>query len=70
VGRRSQNLDIITYDPEIERTIRQCRDTSEFENIFKVEEDMGEVRVENPPERKPMKSSFIPQNPKLPSCIV
>jgi hypothetical protein len=30
---------------------------------------MTEVRVENPPERKPMKSSFIPQNPNEPSCI-
>jgi len=30
---------------------------------------MAEVRVENPPERKPMKSSFIPQNRNLPSCI-
>jgi hypothetical protein len=69
VGRRSQNLYIITCDPEIKHTIRQCRDTSEFENIFKVEEDMAEVRVENPSEWKPMKSSFIPQNPNQPSCI-
>jgi hypothetical protein len=68
-GRRSQNLDIITYNLEIKRTIRQCRETSELENIFKVEEDMAEVRVENPPERKPMKSSFIPQNLNQPSCI-
>jgi hypothetical protein len=30
---------------------------------------MAEVRVENPPERKLMKSSFIPQNPNQPSCI-
>jgi len=69
VGRRSQNLDIITYDPKIKRTIRQCKDTSEFENIFKVEEDMVEVRIENPPKQKPMKSSFIPQNSNQPSCI-
>jgi hypothetical protein len=38
-------------------------------SIFKVEEDMAEVCVKNPPERKPMKSSFIPQNPNMPSCI-
>jgi hypothetical protein len=69
VGGRSKNLDIIRYDPEIKRTIRQCRDTSELENIFKVEEDMAEVRVENRPQRKPMKSSFIPKNPNQPSCI-
>jgi hypothetical protein len=69
MSRQSQNLDIITYDPEIKRTIRQCRDTSELENIFKVEEDMARVRVENPPERKPMKCSFIPQNQNQPSCI-
>jgi hypothetical protein len=31
---------------------------------------MAGVRVENPPERKPMKSSFIPQNPNQPSCIL
>jgi hypothetical protein len=61
-GRRSHNSDVNPYDPEIERTIRQQRDTSELENIFKVEEDVAEVHVENPPERKPMKSSFIPQN--------
>jgi hypothetical protein len=30
---------------------------------------MAKVRVENPPERKPMKSSFIPQNLNQPSCI-
>jgi len=69
VGRRSQNLDIITYDPEIKHTIRQCRDTLELENIFKVEVDMARVLVENPPEWKPMRSSFIPQNLNQPFCI-
>jgi hypothetical protein len=59
-GRRSQNSDVIPYDPEIERTIRQPRDTSKSENIFKVEEEMAEVCIENPLERKPTKSSFIP----------
>jgi hypothetical protein len=68
-GRRSQNSNVIPYDLEIERTIRQQRDTSESENIFKVKEEMAEVCVENPPEWKPMKSSFIPQNLNQPSCI-
>jgi hypothetical protein len=30
---------------------------------------MAELDMENPPERKPMKSSFIPQNLNQPSCI-
>jgi hypothetical protein len=72
-GRRSQNLEVIPYDPEIERTIRQPqeqRDNSETKVEFKVEEEMAEARVENQLERKPMKSSFIPQNLNQPSCIV
>jgi hypothetical protein len=40
-GRRSQNFDIIPYNPEIERTIQQPRrqrDNFETEKIFEVEE--------------------------------
>jgi hypothetical protein len=51
-GRRSLNFNIIPYDPEIERTIRQPRrqrDNSETEIIFKVEEKMAEAHVENLP---------------------
>jgi hypothetical protein len=59
--RRSQNLAIIPYNPEIERTIQQPlrpKEDSEEEEEFKVEEKMAE----NQPERKLMKSFFVPQN--------
>jgi len=71
-GRRSLNFNIIPYDPEIERTIRQPRrqrDYSETEIIFKVEEKMAEAHVENLPEWNLMKSSFVPQNLNQPLCI-
>jgi hypothetical protein len=68
-GRRSQNSELIPYNLEIERTIRQQKEISEAEILFEVGEKMAEVRVENPPEWKPMKSSFIPQNLNQPSCI-
>jgi hypothetical protein len=71
-GHRSQNLAVIPYNPEIERTIRQPRrpkEDSEEEEEFEVEEKMAEAHIENQPERKPMKSSFIPQNLNQPSCI-
>jgi hypothetical protein len=70
--RRSQNFNIIPYDLEIERIIRQPRrqrDNSETRNIFEFEEEMAKAQVENPLEQKPMKSSFIPQNLNQPSCI-
>ena len=41
------------------------KEDSEEEEEFEVEEKMAE----NQPERKPMKSSFIPQNLNQPSCI-
>jgi hypothetical protein len=68
-GHRSQNFDIIPYDLETKRQPRRQRDNSETENIFEVEKKMAEARVENPLERKPMKSSFIPQNLNQLSCI-
>jgi hypothetical protein len=43
--------------------------TPKQKNIFEVEEKMAEACVENPPERKPMNSFFIPQNLNQPSCI-
>jgi hypothetical protein len=71
-GCQFQNFDIIPYDPAIEHFIQQPRrqrDKSETKNIFEVKEKMAEARVENTPERKPMNSSFIPQNLNQPSCI-
>jgi hypothetical protein len=71
-GHRFQNLDIIPYDPKIKRTIRQPRrqrDNSETKKHNRSKGKMAEARVENQPERKPMKSSFIPQNLNQPSFI-
>jgi hypothetical protein len=71
-GHRSENFDIIPYNLEIEHIIQQPqreRDNSEAGIIFEVEEKMAEAHVENPPERKSMKSSFIPQNLNQPSGI-
>jgi hypothetical protein len=54
-GRRSQNLDVIPYNPEIERTIRQPRrpkEDSKEEEEFEVEEKMAEVHVENQADEK------------------
>jgi hypothetical protein len=71
-GRRSQNLAIISYDPEINCTIRQPRrqrEESDTDEEFEVEEEMAEANEENQPERKPIKSSFIPRNLNRPSCI-
>jgi hypothetical protein len=48
-GRRSQNLAVIPYNPEIERTIRQPRrpkEDSEEEEEFEVEEKMAENQPE------------------------
>jgi hypothetical protein len=64
-GRRSQNL-VIPYNPEIERTIRQPRrpkEDSEEERNSKLE------KIHRESTRRPMKSSFIPQNLNQPSCI-
>jgi hypothetical protein len=71
-GHRYQNLVVIPYNLEIECTIRQSRrpkEDSEEEEEFEVEEKMAEAHVENQPERKPMKSSLIPQNLNQPLCI-
>jgi hypothetical protein len=51
------------FDKEGQKT------TPKEEEELEVEEEMAEARVENQPERKPMKSSFIPQNLNQPSCI-
>jgi hypothetical protein len=71
-GRQSLNLEVISYNPKIEHTIHQPqeqRGNSETKEEFEVEKEMAEVNEENQPERKPMKSSFIPQNLNQPSCI-
>jgi hypothetical protein len=72
-GRRSQNLAIIPYDLEIERTIqkpRRQKDNSKEKEKLEVEQEMEEAHVENPLVRRPMKSSFVPQNLNQLSCIV
>jgi hypothetical protein len=71
-GLRSKNSTILPIDTKIVRTIRQNPrgnlDTKEEE--FKVEEQMVEQLVNQPPlVRRPMKQSFIPQNLNQPSCI-
>jgi hypothetical protein len=75
---RSKNPTILPINTEIEWTIRQKPTNSieEEEVEFKVEETMAEQLVNQqplvnppPPTRRPMKQSFIPQNPNQPSCI-
>jgi hypothetical protein len=66
-GLHSKNPAIFPLDTEIKRTIRQKpRDNAEEEE----EEVMAEQHVNQPPpERRPMKQSFIPDNPNQTSCI-
>ena len=75
---RSKNPTILPIDTKIEWTIRQKpRDNvAEEEEEFKVKEMMPQQFVIQlppvnppPPAWKPMKQSFIPQNPTQPSCI-
>ena len=66
-GLRSKNPTNVALDTEIEQTIWQRpRDNiEEEEEEFDVEEEtMAEQNVNQlPPERRPMKQSFIPDNP-------
>ena len=59
-GRRSQNLGVVVYNPEIERTLTRLRKQAERETV----NEMGDEHV-----RRPMKDSFVPQNLNQPSCI-
>jgi hypothetical protein len=72
-GLRSKNPTILPIDIEIERTIRQKpRDNiEEEEEELDVEEETTVAQNVNqpPPERRPMKQSFIPDNPNQSSCI-
>lgn len=75
-GRRSQNLAVVVYNPEIERTLRSLRKQVERAKHNTQREDfkegerskylneMGEEQA-----RRPMKDSFVPQNLNQPSCI-
>jgi hypothetical protein len=71
-GLRSKNPTILPIDTKIEWTIRQKpRDKVEEEKEeFQIEKIMAEQLVNQPqlgnqppPERRPMKQSFIPDNP-------
>ena len=66
-GLRSKNPTIHPIDIEIERTTRQkSRGNVEGEEEeFDVEEEMmaDQIVIQPPPERRPMKQSFIPDNP-------
>jgi hypothetical protein len=71
-GLRSKNPTILPLDTEIERTIWQRpRDNIEEEEEFDIEDEtMAEQNVNQPPpEQRPMKQSFIPDNPNQSSCI-
>jgi hypothetical protein len=77
-GLRSKNPTILPIDIEIERTIRQKpRDkVEEEEEEFQIEETMAKQHVNQPQlvnqppsERRPMKQSFILDNPNQSSCI-
>ena len=70
-GLWSKNPAILPLDTEIERTIRQRpRDNFEEEEELKIEEEMAEQLVNQPqlgnqlpPVWRPMKQSYIPDNP-------
>jgi hypothetical protein len=77
-GLRSRNPVILPLDTEIERTTRQkSRDNfEEEEEELHEEKAMAEQLVNQPqlgnqppPERRPMKHAFIPDNPNQTSCI-
>jgi hypothetical protein len=71
-GLRSKNPAILPLEIEIERTIWQKpRDNvEEEEEEHQIEEAMVEQLVNQPPlERRPMKQSFILDNPNQTSCI-
>jgi hypothetical protein len=71
-GLRSKNPIVLPLDTEIERTIRQkpIDNVEEEEEELQIEEAMAEQHVNQlqlgnqpPLERRPMKQSFIPDNP-------
>jgi hypothetical protein len=71
-GLRYKNPAILPLDTEIERTIRQRpRDNvEEEEEELNIKEEMAEQHVNQPqPQRRPMKQSYIPDNPNQSSCI-
>lgn len=63
-GRRSQNLAVVVYNPEIERTLRRLHKQAERAKRLESVNEMGDEPV-----RRPMKDSFVPQNLNQPSCI-
>jgi hypothetical protein len=71
-GLRSKNPTILPIGTKIERTIRQKpRDNVEEEEELDVEEETMVAQNANQPplERRPMKQSFITDNPNHSSCI-
>ena len=71
-GLRSKNPAILPLDTEIERTIRQRPgdNIEEVEEELNIEDEMAEQHVKQPqPQRRPMKQSYIPDNPNQSSCI-
>jgi hypothetical protein len=77
-GLCSKNPVILPLNTEIERTIRQKpRDNvEEEEEELEEKEALAEQQVNQPqlvnqppPERRPMKQAFIPDNPNQTSCI-
>ena len=77
-GLRSKNSVILPLDTEIERTIRQrsSDNIEEEEEELNIEEEMAEQLVNQPQlgnqpplVRRPMKQSYIPNNPNQSSCI-
>jgi hypothetical protein len=77
-GLHSRNPVILPLDTEIERTIRQKSGDNfeEEEEELHEEKAMAEQLVNQPqlgnqppPERRPMKQAFIPDNPNQTSCI-
>jgi hypothetical protein len=72
-GLRSKNPTILPIDIKIEQTIQQKpRDNieEEEEELNVKEETMAAQNVNQPPpKRRPMKQSFILDNPNQSSCI-
>jgi hypothetical protein len=71
-GLRSKNPAILPLDTETERTIQQKPkdNVEEEEEELQIEEAMAEQNVNQPPpKRRPMKQSFILDNPNQTSCI-
>jgi hypothetical protein len=70
LGRRSLNLDLISLDPEIERTLkRRHRQSVEMGDNGNAGEN-EQPRVENVDYTRSLKDLFAPIATNSPSCIV